>query len=768
MCHIMVRLLQVLWQGGSITCNLLGTTKVKPSFISKYTYEERGMNNMCKRSMTAAALITLICAVPSTLWAGDGDVKIELNPQPVSLGSTVTVTATGSGFEDDLVYAELDIKNADDEKILDDATMTQINDTTFTYTYTVPDYEDAGEWQVKCKLFTDEADEDEKIDMDVVGGGGTPPIAICDDNDGDGYANVVFGGADCNDYDSVINPGATEVCGDGIDQNCSGTDLACEVGPPLPTGGHQNILSYDGPSTCIACHTDSANEMLDSLHMQWSGPTPNLTNTNGESLGKANAGINTFCTYAMSSDGACFSCHVRADGNAPHAPDVNDVDCLMCHSDVYKRKTVVDPNKSETVVNVLGESKTYFFGGQDVQGNYTTIPDFDAMPAGTTMLELARNVHLPTRQSCLRCHAKAGGGDWTKRGDMGLSTANPSFEEDVHMSPSGADLSCQACHSTEGGHKVGGRGIDLRQTEAVAPTCMACHTDQPHRSGDLNRHAKGQVSCQVCHIQEFGKGGATEMSRDWLAPHWNPAFCAGQGGFVGHEVKQANVTPDYTWFDGTSYVYNLGETISPDEDGLYVMARAHGSAFDGKSQIVPIKRHFTNMPLHESGQIIGPKIMRMFMTGNFDDAVQAGMQDMGLSGNYTMVDAYAEMLITHGVDPKSNAPGCSSCHDGSGQTPDNTKMLPFTALGYHEFPSNNMCNFCHESKSMNWQNMHSKHVEDKGIDCSFCHTAPPTGLTSSRRSLCASCHEYKSESELRKIHEKHVKKNISCSSCHNF
>jgi hypothetical protein len=137
--------------------------------------------------------------------------------------------------------------------------------------------------------------------------------------------------------------------------------------------------------------------MLNSLHMQWSGPTPDLTNTNGESLGKAKAGINTFCTYAMSSGGACFSCHVRADGNAPHAPDVNDVDCLMCHSDTYKRKTVEDPNNTETVVNVLGETKTYVFGAQDAQGNYTTVPDFDAMPAGTAMVELARNVHLPTR-----------------------------------------------------------------------------------------------------------------------------------------------------------------------------------------------------------------------------------------------------------------------------------------------------------------------------------------------------------------------------------
>lgn len=537
---------------------------------------------------------------------------------------------------------------------------------------------------------------------------------------------------------------------------------------PAPTGSHQDITSYDGPATCIACHENAANEMLASLHMKWAGPTPDLTNTNGQELGKAVGGMNTFCTYAMSSGGACFSCHIRSDGNAPHAPDANDVDCLMCHNDVYQRSTVGDPNNTETVVNVLGETKTYVFGAQDAAGNYSNVPNFAAMPAGTTMVDLARGVHMPTRKSCLRCHAKAGGGDWTKRGDMGLSTASPSMAEDIHMSPAGADLSCQACHVTESRHTVGGRGIDLRQTEAVNPTCQACHGTVPHSDSTLNRHANGQVSCQVCHIREFGKGGATEMSRDWLVPTWNPAFCNGQGGFVGHEVKQSNVKPEYTWFDGTSYVYNVGEQITPDANGLYAMAKANGAAFDGKSKIVPIKRHFTNTPLHESGQLVAPKIMRMFMTGDFDQAVQAGMVDQGLSGNYTMVDGYAEMLITHGVDPVSSAPSCSECHDGSGQTTDGTGIVPFGALGYQQFPSNSMCSLCHSSESMDWQDMHVKHVDDKSISCSSCHTAPPQGLTSARTTLCSSCHDYESESDPQAIHNRHVKKDVACTTCHTF
>ena len=506
--------------------------------------------------------------------------------------------------------------------------------------------------------------------------------------------------------------------------------------------------------------------MLQSLHMKWSGSTPKLTNTNGKELGKGVGGINTFCTYAMSSKAACFSCHVRADGNAPDPVQAKDVDCLMCHSDVYQRTFVTDPNNTETVTNVLGQVKTYVFGKVDGQGNYTTVPDFANMPAGTNMVNIARTVHLPTNQSCLRCHAKAGGGDWTKRGDMGMNSANATVDQDVHLAKDGADLSCSACHSALN-HKIAGRGIDLRATEAVAPTCQACHTNAPHADSTLNRHAQGQVSCQVCHIRTFGKGGATEMSRDWSKPTWNATFCSGQGGFVGEEIKQANVKPEYTWFDGTSYVYNVGETITPDpNNGVFHMAKANGKPFDGKSKIVPIKRHLSTMPLNESGKIIPPAIMWMFMTGDFDIAVQKGMQEQGMTGSYSMVPADAEMLITHGVDPKEKAPSCTECHSGSGVTPDGAGVVPFGKLGYHSVPAAvSSCTLCHEKKSASWESMHQTHRQKK-IACSSCHTPEPTGLVKAQSVLCSSCHEKETWSNSR--HQTHVKKGLACSSCHTF
>ena len=196
------------------------------------------------------------------------------------------------------------------------------------------------------------------------------------------------------------------------------------------------------------------------------------------------------------------------------------------------------------------------------------------------------------------------------------------------------------------------------------------------------------------------------------------------------------------------------------------MAKSHGNPFDGNSSIVPIKRHTTIMPLHDDGRIIPPAIMWMFMTGDFDLAVEKGMQEQGMSGNYSIVEADAEMLITHGVEPKENAPSCNECHDDSGSTPDGSRMVPFESLGFHEIPQKVLsCTLCHEQKNMQWQTMHQKHREDD-ISCKSCHTPEPTGFIQAKGSLCSSCHESKSwKSE---GHKKHIEKGLECISCHSF
>jgi len=44
----------------------------------------------------------------------------------------------------------------------------------------------------------------------------------CWDDDGDGYEDEICGGDDCDDIDPYVNPGAMEICDNGIDDDCDG------------------------------------------------------------------------------------------------------------------------------------------------------------------------------------------------------------------------------------------------------------------------------------------------------------------------------------------------------------------------------------------------------------------------------------------------------------------------------------------------------------------------------------------------------------------
>ena len=125
---------------------------------------------------------------------------------------------------------------------------------------------------------------------------------------------------------------------------------------------HCSITAYTGPAVCVACHEGEARDMHGSVHYQQGGAFPNVTNipttfkAAGERPAKAAAGdlvatgMNTYCgTHENSPRFTCAGCHV-GNGRFPLAQSLFDalpandqqvelanIDCLMCHQQVYKR-----------------------------------------------------------------------------------------------------------------------------------------------------------------------------------------------------------------------------------------------------------------------------------------------------------------------------------------------------------------------------------------------------------------------------------------------
>ncbi len=154
-----------------------------------------------------------------------------------------------------------------------------------------------------------------------------------------------------------------------------------------------------------------------------------------------------------------------------------------------------------------------------VGGNF--VPDTANMTI--SLNEAVQTVHLPERTNCLQCHAKAGGGDAVKRGDLALASADTTdVQFDVHMAVSAGDLTCRECHIFRR-HKFAGKGSDIRPTDLdIKITCSACHTNKNksngHSSSTIGRHVS-RVACQTCHIPYYAKDANDKVRNLKFAPN---------------------------------------------------------------------------------------------------------------------------------------------------------------------------------------------------------------------------------------------------------
>lgn len=493
---------------------------------------------------------------------------------------------------------------------------------------------------------------------------------------------------------------------------------------PEAAAAHATITQYDGPATCVACHAGPARGAFKGLHYQWTSPTPDVFNIVGNA-GKGERALNTYCGSPTTSPRfTCAACHAGYGGTPSPTysqSQVNNVDCMMCHQQAWKRK-FAGPFVQQTYTDYQGTPHTWNFPQEDAAGNFAFMPDETGM--GRTAVQAAQTVHMPTRSACLNCHARAAGTDGGKRGDLSSVNVDPPLASDVHMSSQGQNLSCQACHVFNH-HKVIGRGLDLPSNDHPARLdCTQCHSARPHTDTRRNNHT-AHVACQTCHIARYAKDISTEISRDWTVPVWNTTVFSGQGGYKAEEPRGQNLTPTYLFFNHTSQVYTLDQgALYNASIGAYEMGLPNGSAADHWAQIYPMKEHWSKSArLTNTGQLVPHSTFRFFATGDWTQAVQEGMSRAGLTGSWTTVNVHTYQTINHGVEPKASALACGKCHASLSGGP--VVMDLKGKLGYAlKGPTSTVCFQCHgaEDDNLTFTGMHDKHVTSRGYDCVWCHT----------------------------------------------
>jgi len=400
----------------------------------------------------------------------------------------------------------------------------------------------------------------------------------------------------------------------------------------------------DVTAACLTCHTERGHEVMASSHWNWSR-REYVPGRGIRSIGKKNI-LNNFCIGTQGNLSGCDKCHTGY-GFVDASYDFNDeknIDCLACHDNT---------------------------GTYERTGGGLPSPKID-------LNAIAQKVGRPQRSNCGTCHFFGGGGNNVKHGDLESSMFEPTRDIDVHMASDGANLQCVDCHRAEN-HRMLGKVYSVSSMNRNRSTCEQCHTELPHADDLLNEHTM-KVACQTCHIPDYARANATKMAWDWSTAgtlrdgqayedhdaNGNITYASIKGTFTWAK----DVTPSYTWFNGTASHYLLGDQV--DSDGPLAINTLLGSYADPDAKIVPVKVHHAKQPYDPVNRmLIQPKLVSthqgdgaFWKEFNWSRAAEEGMKAVNLpySGSYTFVSTEMSWPINHMVAPKERTVGCEQCH----------------------------------------------------------------------------------------------------------
>ncbi|WP_168050148.1 cytochrome c3 family protein [Ignicoccus islandicus] len=439
-----------------------------------------------------------------------------------------------------------------------------------------------------------------------------------------------------------------------------------------------NVTKYEGSKTCLKCHEKEVRDLVHSYHYRlinqvddvagkgvtWAGSRTLYNDFCGAIFWNGNVSVNFIGKAVLKKTPpgkeelkgkliatGCSMCHGVSLGKIPSVTptkeDLENVDCLVCHSNYYKGGAIGVKKGMKVVVKT--------------EKGWRYVPNIPIEKA-------AKIVAKPSKDACLACHAFAGGGPHFKRPNLSpdlMGTVSVHF--DVHMA---RGLHCVDCHKFED-HKVGTKAVGTWSREAEAVACTDCHKER-HRApivGFIIENFHHKVACQTCHIPYIAHGQyPIDVERDWRHIEFNEKL----GRWEPKLVLKKNVKPAYLWWNGKerkAYLYP-----DPVNGNEIVYAAPVGSEEDGK--IYPFREHVAYVPFDEQKRIPIPiKVGVVFALGDVNKAVQMGAQVANLTFTGKFIKMVRYMNVDHGVVPVSESLKCVDCHSP-------WSRLPLEELGY--------------------------------------------------------------------------------------
>ncbi len=441
-----------------------------------------------------------------------------------------------------------------------------------------------------------------------------------------------------------------------------------------------SVILYEGTESCLMCHQKEGEAALEMGHFKWEGTSNRIAGLEGQSHGK-NDLINNFCIAVPTNEARCTQCHAGlgyADKNF-NFNDPRNVDCLVCH---------------------------------DQSGTYAKGMKTAGLPDPTVDLNaVARSIALgsePTRKNCIGCHAKAGGGDNVKHGDLSMDMLATTREYDVHMGTDGANLACTACHDANHDPKSGevnhgNAGMSLHSVnEGEMKQCADCHGNQNTIHADTPANIMFEdgwherLACQVCHIPAIARKKPTKVEWYWADAGQNidPIPIDPETGMPTYDKKKGtfvwknNVRPVLRYSNGKWNRMAINANDKYDEEPIQ-LGEPLGGHSDPDAMIYPFKLMIGNQPVdpvtrtvmvpHLFGLKGGPNPYWGKYDWNLALEDGAAYTGQDYSGNYAFAATEMLLSVNHEVAPAENALG-------AGPTPDN-------------------CMMCHQTDHIDWDEL---------------------------------------------------------------